>query len=413
MRASRSRGGGRHRLAWPQRIGLALVGLVVVAAGGAWWWARPATPGPFYDPPTAVPSAAGALLRIEPFARGVPADARGWRLLYTTTRDAGTPVIASAIVVAPAQPAAGPLPVIAWAHGTTGVVPGCGPSLLDDYLVSGGMPALAEVVQRGWVLVATDYPGLGAAGPAPFLIGEGEGRAVLDAVRAARQIEGLTLERRAVVWGHSQGGHAALWTGALAPSYAPDLEIAGVAALAPATDLPTLVERAQPTVIGKLLSAFIARAYGEAYPDVRASEAVRSGARLLADDMAGRCLAGRETLVSVGEALALGGSVFSGAALAPGPLADRLRENVPRGPIAAPLLIGQGLTDELVLPDVQDRYVRERCAAGQRLEYRTYGGQDHMGLVTASDALEADLVAWTEDRLAGRPQPSGCQIASR
>src|SRR6516165_5881755 len=43
------------------------------------------------------------------------------------------------------------------------------------------------------------------------LIGEGEARAALDSVRAARQMAELTLDMRTVVWGHLQGGHAALW----------------------------------------------------------------------------------------------------------------------------------------------------------------------------------------------------------
>jgi len=35
--------------------------------------------------------------------------------------------------------------------------------------------------------------------------------------------------------GHSQGGHASLYTGELAASYAPDLKLVSVAAAAPAT----------------------------------------------------------------------------------------------------------------------------------------------------------------------------------
>jgi pimeloyl-ACP methyl ester carboxylesterase len=86
------------------------------------------------------------------------------------------------------------------------------------------------------VIVATDYVGLGTAGPHPYLIGQGEARSVLDSVRAARQMPQLSLQPATVVWGHSQGGHAALWAGALAPSYAPDVHVLAVAALAPASD---------------------------------------------------------------------------------------------------------------------------------------------------------------------------------
>ena len=65
----------------------------------------------------------------------------------------------------------------------------------------------------GWVVIATDYSFAEKGGPHPYLIGEGEARAALDAVRAARQMSELTLDNHMVVWGYSQGGHAALWTG--------------------------------------------------------------------------------------------------------------------------------------------------------------------------------------------------------
>jgi enterochelin esterase-like enzyme len=73
------------------------------------------------------------------------------------------------------------------------------------------------------------------------LIGEGVARAALDSVRAARQMAELTLDMRTAVWGHSQGGHAALWTGIVGPRYAPDVEIVGVAAVASAANMPKIL----------------------------------------------------------------------------------------------------------------------------------------------------------------------------
>jgi hypothetical protein len=76
--------------------------------------------------------------------------------LYTTTRDTGVPAVASAIVAAPAHPPAGPRPVIAWTHGTTGVAEDCAPSLLPrarqklDYLTYPGRNHVG--------LVAADSP---------------------------------------------------------------------------------------------------------------------------------------------------------------------------------------------------------------------------------------------------------------
>jgi hypothetical protein len=98
-------------------------------------------------------------------------------------------------------------------------------------------------------------------GPHPYLIGEPEGRSVLDAVSAARRLDAVKLENRTVVWGHSQGGGAALWTGILAPRYAPDANVIGVAAIAPASDLPAIFAAAKHTAIGKIHGAYVISAY--------------------------------------------------------------------------------------------------------------------------------------------------------
>src|SRR5699024_11114917 len=142
--------------------------------------------------------------------------ATGWRILYTTTDAHGAPATASALVLVPTSWRAVPRPVIAWAPGTTGFATHCAPSLLEHQVAAGAMPALDQVLDRGWAVVATDYTGLGTPGPHPYLIGPGEAHSVLDGIRAAGQLEGAELAPQTVVWGHSQGGHAALWTGQLA-----------------------------------------------------------------------------------------------------------------------------------------------------------------------------------------------------
>ena len=103
------------------------------------------------------------------------------------------------------------------------------------------MQGLRDMVNRGYVVTATDYPGLGTAGPHPYLVGISEARAVLDSVRAARDMLGTGGGRRFAVWGHSQGGQASLYSGILGHSYAPDLDLVGIAAAAPATELAVLM----------------------------------------------------------------------------------------------------------------------------------------------------------------------------
>lgn len=374
----------------------------------AWWWSAPSKPDPFYTASSSVPGTPGSLLRQEPFERRVPAGARAWRILFTTTDAHGAPTLSSAIVMVSATAPEGPRPVVAWTHGTIGVARGCAPSLLDDPFAN--VPGLPQMLERGWLYVAADYAGESTPGPAPYLIGEGEARSALDAVRAARQMTGKQAGPNTVVWGHSQGGHAALWTGIVAPRYAPDVPIAGVAAAAPATDLRQLLVRNQHAPVGRIMTSFAIRAYGETYADVALERYVGGPmAGILARDMARRCLAGLPALFSVAEALLLGGTIFS-APPDQGPFGERLAENTPDRLLPQALLVAQGLTDDLVLPDVQQRWAEQRCAAGQSLEFRRYAGLDHLALVGSQSPFTVDLLRWTEDRFAGLPVPGGCSL---
>jgi hypothetical protein len=73
----------------------------------------------------------------------------------------------------------------------------------------------------------------------------------------------------------------------------------------------------------------------------------------------------------------------------------------PPGSIRAPLFIGQGETDELVLPSAQAAYVQQRCAQGGKVDYRTYPNRDHVGVVKPESPLIPGLMQWTQDRIDG------------
>lgn len=361
-------------------------------------------PDEFYSPPAEVSAEPGQLLRSEPFTTGIPAGATAWRILYTTTRDEGVPALASGLVVVPDDDATD-RPVIAWAHGTTGVAEGCAPTLLDPF-VAGAMPDASAALAQGWAIVATDYIGLGTEGPHPYLIGQPTARSVLDAIRAAQQLDAASLGTRTAVWGHSQGGHAALWTGGLAPSYAPELDIVGVAALSPAANLPALLGDIAGTTFGNVFGSFVAVAYDEAYPDVSLADYVRPAARIGLDEMSRRCLSNPATLVSVVTSI-VGGAVWQGDP-ARGALLDRAAQNVPTLPIESPLLLAQGEADDLVTPASQNAYVTDRCAAGQAIDYRTYAGYGHLDIVAADSPPVHDLLEWTQQRFAGDAPADTC-----
>lgn len=379
------------------------------------------TPDGFYDPPAAVPAQPGRLLRADALVRGIPDGLRAWRILYTTTDGDGHARVASGAVLArePAGDAAQDsaegaegAPVVAVGHGTTGVVPRCAPTLAAEPFADGASAALERMVRDGWVGVMSDYVGLGTAGPHAYLVGDDAAHDVLDSVRAARELTdhvpaAPALADDVVVWGHSQGGHAALWTGILAPAYAPELQVRGIAALAPPTDLVSLADDLATTAIGKLVTAYIVASWDQVHPDLRLRAQVAPGYDGVVDRIGDLCFHGRDVLAALAVATQVSRELLPRAAL-DGDLGDLLRAQAPVAPVPAPVLLAQGATDPLVLPAQQRAFVADRCAAGQPLDYREYAGLDHLSLVADDSPLVDELVAWTRDRLAGAPARDTC-----
>jgi pimeloyl-ACP methyl ester carboxylesterase len=298
----------------------------------------------------------------------------------------------------------GPRPVIVWEHGTTGLLQKCMPSLTSA--PTDDNPARNRISAEGWVVVATDYSFAEKGGPHPYLIGEGEARAALDSARAARQMPGLMLDTRTVVWGHSQGGHAALWTGIIGPRYAPDVKIVGIAAIAPLANIKDIL--AINVAVDQRLGPYLARSYSRFYPDVTFEQAVRPEALAAAREMANLCgfvPAEDPKRISVLAATLDGPALATSANKA---LADRLEQNAPTAAIAAPVVIAQGLLDGVVPAAATSVYVEDRCIDGQRLEYWTFTDRDHSTIVEPGTPLEEPLVAWTRARFAGEEPPNGC-----
>lgn len=379
--------------------------LLVVVTAMAWIATRPSRPDAFYDHMLPQDAALGTLLKSEPFTRDVPEGAKGWRLLYVTERG-GIRALASAVIVVP-ENSDTPRNVIAWAHGTTGIADGCAPSVLHRPFDN--LPSLAAILREGWAFVGADYPGLGTGGVHTYLVGVDAARAVLDSVRAARQFNDASLSPRVVVWGHSQGGHSALWTGSRAIEFTPELQVNGVAALAPASDLQGLVKASKSSIFGKIVSSYLITAYAHAYEDVRVEDYVGFGPRMIATALATRCVSGYQALLSVLATFLLPPEGIFRSDPTSGPLGARLIENTPAEPIPSPLLIAQGESDDLVLPEVQRRYVIVRCLAGQRIDYRTYPGRDHVSLVAPDSPLVTELIQWTRDRFEGPPASNTCR----
>jgi pimeloyl-ACP methyl ester carboxylesterase len=216
----------------------------------------------------------------------------------------------------------------------------------------------------------------------------------------------LTLDKRTVIWGYSQGGHAALWTGIVGPRYAPDLEILGVAAIAP----PANIEKslAMNVEADKRFGPYLALSYSRFYPDITFEQAIRHEALDAARQIVNLCcfLPPEDQ-----ERIAALSATFEGPALTTSSnkaLQARLEQNTPDAPIKAPVVIAQGLSDTIVPSFATNAYVEDRCSAGQQLEYWTFAGRDHLTIVQPGTPLEELLMKWTTARFADKRQASGC-----
>ena len=341
----------------------------------------------------------GDLIALKPrTGADVPDGARGWDLLYRSEGVDGEAVAVSGRVYAPGGPVPEEgRPVVSWAHGTVGVADQCAPSRTGAQV-----PGLAQLLDAGYVVAATDYEGLGTPGAHPYLVGDSEGRSVLDAARAAARIDGAGAGGRVVAAGHSQGGHAVLFAGALADDYAPELDLLGVVASAPAAELTTLLRSAVPISLAFGLVASAIYAYGQTYDELVLGDVLTPTGIARIGVVEEECLQGVTDAYS---------DERTSAWLVDNPLdvepwAARVAENEPgSAAIAAPVLVVQGATDFVVLASSTDTAIGRLCDGGNTVDYRRYPGLGH-GEVLAEAGPE--ILAWVGERFAGTAAASTC-----
>ncbi len=355
--------------------------------------------------PASAHAAPGEIIRIEPLTGGGPGNSNAFRILYRSTGLNGAPIEVSGAIWFPDEPPPeGGWPVVAWAHPTSGVVEKCAPSLMPD--VAGMTWGLPEMLLRGYVVVATDYPGLGTPGYHPYLIGVSEGRAVLDSVRAARNIPETGAQKRFAVWGHSQGGHAALYTGQLAKSYAPELELVGVAAAAPATELAALFEADKGTETGDMLSAMALWSWSHVF-NHKLDGIVAPAAMPAFEQTATDCLETIDEAAALEKAAEPLKEIFLTAdPTKVEPWRAIMQRNQPGGaPPGAPVYIAQGTADTTVHPDITKQFARSLCRHGHPVSLALFNGVTHTFI--ARDAA-SNAVDWIAARFEGDQAPSDC-----
>ncbi|HEV7647222.1 MAG TPA: lipase family protein [Actinophytocola sp.] len=335
----------------------------------------------------------------------IPLPVNSWQILYRSTSATGAAEAVSGTLLVPRTPwSRGPRPLVSYAVGTHGLGDSCAPSHRLRTGTENEIALIGQALLAGWAVVLTDYEGLGTSGRHTYAVGRSEGHAVLDAARAAARVPGSGLSPSGPVglFGYSQGGQATSFAAELAPSYAPELHLVGVATGGVPADLAE-VARFNDGNVGFSLVLAAADGYAAAYPDVPFEQILNDAGRATVPRMEQACTVELATIAPLRH--------LNDFVTVPDPLADprwqaRLAENRAgtRAP-AAPVYLYHGLADELIPLAVGRRLRTEWCGLGASVQWQQIPLAEHiLGVSVGGPAA----MAWLGQRFAGRPATGNC-----
>ena len=370
----------------------------------------------FWRVPTEAPAGAqrGDVLHAQERA-DAPAGSRGWNIIYVSESATGSLTYVSGEVYIPdAAPEGGaPRQVVIWNHGTAGQQDSCAPSRNDlvlelregDRLATDGnsrVPALASLLQRGYVVAMSDYQGLGTPGGTEYLNGPSQGKAALDVARAVRKLPLAAAGDQVAMYGFSQGGQTSLWAAHLAGSYAPELTLRGVVATAPAAR--HLALSFYDLDIPENAGYFIARMAGLAvgHPEVRLTDMLTPAGLAMLDTQIWDCFEIFRQAAQMTEPYAYPQALQPGTAWR-----GLLEANDAFLPIPAsiPILVIQGDADVDVGVQLTRDVVRDLCAGASTVEYQEFPRVNHMDM---NDQAAPQMADWFAARFAGTAAPNTC-----
>ncbi|MFI1912469.1 lipase family protein [Nocardia sp. NPDC020380] len=237
----------------------------------------------FYSPPAGQVAAArpGEILRarrINPAFFGfIQLNIDAWQLSYRTTNSFGEAISTVTTVLVPRGPAPqGGRKLLSYQIAEDSAAQYCAPSYV---IQSGGLPLdyvnaaetlipIAAGVGQGWTVVIPDYEGPHSSYGTSKL----NAQTTLDGIRAAENFSPAQLSgpgTPTALWGYSGGTVPSSFAAEIAQSYAPELNIVGVAAGGiAAADYPDAMRHNNKGLYTGLLMGVFAGIAGE-YPQVR------------------------------------------------------------------------------------------------------------------------------------------------
>jgi pimeloyl-ACP methyl ester carboxylesterase len=416
------------------------VGLLAAATTLTGVTAASAAVPEFYVPPTTLPAQNGDLVRSQPQPLGVSIviagqpvflPAKATKLMYKSTDEIGNPAAVTGVYLEPtkAWTGGGPRPLVSYAEGTQGQGDACAPSrtLQNTVVLESGqtalgyeVPSIYSLLDKGIAVVVTDYIGLGTSDRIhTYTNRQDMGHAVLDAARAALQVNGasVTASSPVGIYGYSQGGGASAAAAELQPSYAPEINLKAAYAGAPPADLFEVLKSADGTsltgVIGYAINGILA--YRPTLKPVLDAQTNVAGKSALWK-VSSQCIG--DTILSFGFKKTNEWTVSKTSAatvVSQIPAAMQAIDDQRIGKLkpTVPVQVLTGTLDDIVAHGQAKQLARDWCDKGANVYYapvRQYvdsGGTslNHLGpMLTSMSATQAWLVA----NLKGIRTPSNC-----
>ena len=371
--------------------------------------------------------------------------AQAWRIAYVSSDVGERRTIATGLLVAPSGPIpSGGRPVMSWAHGTTGSAQNCGPSQIQNpavplnqyFFLNGnswtdyGIPGLEEFIAEGYVVVATDYQGLGGGGRHQYSVAISNAKDAINAARAAATIKEVGANKKTVIYGWSQGGGATIAAAGLSNyirqtgTASDQLEVIGFVAMAPdyiASLAPSrnLDQKSADKLIRDAVTGFSSNVFDfthatmffwgmqAAFPSLRLTDLfTEDGAKVINTIFSNKCMH-----VAADTFNFLYGSNFK-LLLKPTPTNTMawanaiLSGSVPMEKPIAPVMIYFGNKDTTMPPIMGQVYQSQMCKLGGNVgRMQLPGDQNHF---TTPPTAQQFYLTWVRDRVSGKPFANAC-----
>lgn len=367
----------------------------------------------FYRWQGAMPAEAGVILAEEPLPAefSVPSAAKAVRILYTSRdgiTDQGVVPVSGAIFLPKGNAPPGGWPVIAWAHGTTGIADVCAPSARPRGDRDGRY--LSHWLDNGFAVVATDYQGLGTPGIHPYSNYRASSYSLLDSARAIVRNANYNVSNSVLLVGQSQGAGVVVAAAGYAPAYAADVSIRGVVA----TGAPNLSRGAiQSGLASSASDVMVTGAYAMiGYELTRIHADLDAAAVFTEEGREVEALVGKTCLFEIMDDVAKR-KLTPAQTFRPGMLkrlwdTDLDLRSFPSLTLKTPIFFGIGATDTAALPMTTLSLVNDLCSRGNVVETHIYQGQDHSGVVNsaAPDAIRFARAAIDGGQVAATCRPA-------